>query len=93
MVTLKRFWSGQITTSRIITKCKELGIDQILIAPATRKDEWIAFLNSDFKVALQTQSQQLNVRRNKREAADRHRQSLQTRRRDGLTKSLREPFL
>lgn len=62
MVTLKRLWSGQITTGQIIAKCKERQVGQILIDPATSKKEWGIYLKSDFKTVFQSDKHLLSVK-------------------------------
>lgn len=48
MVTLKRFWSSQITTTAIVETCRRYQLGMLILPPATAKNEWEPFLGADF---------------------------------------------
>jgi 4-amino-4-deoxy-L-arabinose transferase-like glycosyltransferase len=48
VVSLKRFWSGQITISEIIDTCRRYQPEQILLAVPEVTSEWKSFLDQDY---------------------------------------------
>jgi len=55
MVSLKRFWSGQITTSEIIATCQHYKPEQILLRNNDMMSDWTAFL-ADYNIAYQNKT-------------------------------------
>jgi hypothetical protein len=54
VVTLKRFWSGQITTEEIVDTCHRRQVEQLLLGSVSRQDaHWTNTLASVFTVAYQ----------------------------------------
>jgi len=46
LVTLKRFWSDQITDAKILEMCRRYKPEQILLKPETVDDDWRDFLGN-----------------------------------------------
>lgn len=46
VVTLKRFWSGQITTQNIVETCQRDHPEQLLLNPAKITDDWNELLKN-----------------------------------------------
>jgi 4-amino-4-deoxy-L-arabinose transferase-like glycosyltransferase len=46
MVTLKRFWSGQISTEQILDTCRRYKPDQVLLDPSEVTSQWKGFLTN-----------------------------------------------
>jgi hypothetical protein len=55
-VTLKRYWSGQITTEEIVATCKRYQVEQVLLNPAKVDDSWRDFLTNYDAVYQNTNS-------------------------------------
>ena len=60
MVTLKRYWSDQITTGEIVETCKRYQVEQLLLNPGKIEDEWKAFLG-DYVIVYQDTNSVLYV--------------------------------
>jgi len=60
MVTLKRFWSDQITIGEIVETCKRYQPEQLLLNPAKLEDEWREILN-DYDIVYQDKESVLYV--------------------------------
>src|SRR5450432_1291792 len=52
VVTLKRYWSDQITTREIVETCKRYQVEQILLDPTRIEGEWKDFL-TDYDAVYQ----------------------------------------
>jgi hypothetical protein len=49
VVTLKRFWSGQITTSEIVEICRRRQTEQLFLSPVSRRNlNWTSLLATGF---------------------------------------------
>ena len=59
-LTLKRYWSGQITTEEIIETCKRYQVEQVLLDPARTGNEWNDFL-TNYDVVYQSPKSVLYV--------------------------------
>jgi hypothetical protein len=46
-VTLKRFWSHQLTPTEIVEICKQRQVDELVLSPQSGP-EWQAWLQADF---------------------------------------------
>ena len=53
MVSLKRFWSDQITTREVVETCRHYRTEQLLLNPAKIGPEWDDFLNADYSMVYQ----------------------------------------
>jgi hypothetical protein len=60
MVTLKRYWSDQITTGEIVETCRRYQIEQLLLNPAKIEDDWKGFLG-DYDIVYQDTNSVLYV--------------------------------
>ena len=60
VVTLKRYWSDQITTGEIVETCKRYQVEQLLLNPAKIEDDWKGFLN-DYDIVYQDTNSVLYV--------------------------------
>jgi hypothetical protein len=61
VVSLKRFWSGQITTQEIVDICRRYKPEQVLLNPKDVTTEWQDFLR-DYSVVYQDMDNLLFVR-------------------------------
>lgn len=62
VVTLKRFWSGQITTAGIVETCRRFQVEQILLGPVSRQDtNWTNLLAERCRVEGEERYLQLFV--------------------------------
>ena len=49
VVTLKRFWSGQITTHEIVQTCARRGVEQVVLSSVSLQDaNWTNWLATAF---------------------------------------------
>ena len=49
VVTLKRFWPGQINTFQIVEICRRRNVEQLLLGPISRQDSnWTNLLSAEF---------------------------------------------
>lgn len=53
VVTLKRFWSGQITTKDIVDICRRDQPEQVVLYAEPTEDEWRHFLEHDYTLKYQ----------------------------------------
>jgi hypothetical protein len=60
MVTLKRYWSDQITTGEIVETCRRYQIEQLLLNPAKIEDDWKGFIG-DYDIVYQDTNSVLYV--------------------------------
>ena len=60
MVTLKRYWSDQITTREIVETCKRYQVEQLLLNPTKIEDDWKDFLG-DYDIIYQDTNSVLYV--------------------------------
>jgi hypothetical protein len=60
VVTLKRFWSDQISNERIIEVCRRYKPEQVLLSTQSLNDGWQDFLN-DYEVVCQNKDFNLYV--------------------------------
>ena len=60
VVTLKRFWSGQLTTHDIVEICQRNRVEQVLLTSKKTDDDWKRLL-SDYDVAYQESNRVLYV--------------------------------
>ncbi len=61
VVSLKRFWSGQITTQNIIETCKKYQVEQILLSTTETGEDWKQFLITNYDLVYQNNDNQLYV--------------------------------
>jgi len=62
MVTLKRYWSGQINNDEILEVCHNYQPGEILLKPEMINEEWRNFLNN-YTMAFQDKAFKLLLRR------------------------------
>jgi 4-amino-4-deoxy-L-arabinose transferase-like glycosyltransferase len=52
VLSLKRFWSGQMTWKRLLDTVQKYHPEQLLLLKTTMGPEWAHFLNADYRVEL-----------------------------------------
>jgi hypothetical protein len=60
VVTLKRFWSDQITTEEIVETCKRYQVEQLLLNPNKIENDWKDLLN-DYDIVYQDTNSALYI--------------------------------
>lgn len=61
VVTLKRFWSGQVTTAGIIEICRHKQIEMLVLPKTKVTQEWEAFLGENYSTAARDDNSVLFV--------------------------------
>lgn len=61
MVSLKRFWSNQISNAEVVQVCRKYGTEEILLKKAAMPEEWTEFLKSGYTIVYQDQEWALYV--------------------------------